>query len=364
MSLVGALSAGPALRRFAASAVITLCAAAVDAETVPWLYDVEVPVASQSARDRGPASRRAFEILLTRVTGLKSVPRNEEVRHALSDPGRYYVEYRFSARDEEEAGEVVRQTYLVVSFDPASVQRLIRDAALPVWSANRPRIAAWIVVDRGGGERDIVANDADLELVAALRRQALARGVHLELPLMDLTDQLEVSPATIEGGFTDLLFSASRRYGADYLLHGRVTQRLTGGWTGFWTLSHPGGGQPFSFEAADESSLAAHVVDAVADDLMQRFAVFGLDSGTLQIAVSGASSIAGYGNLLGYLAALEFVDNVDVVSVSARAIELRVHTRSSEERLAELLANEGLLVRDDRGVFDQRGGVYRWRGPG
>ncbi|MDH3644930.1 MAG: DUF2066 domain-containing protein, partial [Gammaproteobacteria bacterium] len=65
------------------------------AEVVPWLYEVEVPVESQTATARQSASRVALLELLTRLTGLTNVPRVEAVSSAMAAPDRYYNQFRF-----------------------------------------------------------------------------------------------------------------------------------------------------------------------------------------------------------------------------------------------------------------------------
>ena len=77
--------------------VVLLCllSASAMADVVPWLYEVEVPVENQSREARLDASGEALLKVLTRVTGLVSVPRVEAVQDALSAPGRYYNQFRY-----------------------------------------------------------------------------------------------------------------------------------------------------------------------------------------------------------------------------------------------------------------------------
>ena len=87
------------------------------AEVVDWLYQVEVPVASQSAADRQHAARRALQEMLTRVTGLRDVPMTETVLEALRRPDRFYTGYRFETSDDDEM-------LLEVRFEPEAIQAL------------------------------------------------------------------------------------------------------------------------------------------------------------------------------------------------------------------------------------------------
>lgn len=60
-----------------------------------WLYRVEVPVTAQSTSARLEASRSALLTVLSRVTGLASVPRVEVIRGALDAPDLYYSQFGF-----------------------------------------------------------------------------------------------------------------------------------------------------------------------------------------------------------------------------------------------------------------------------
>jgi hypothetical protein len=76
----------------------------VRAAPVDWLYDVDIPVADQSAVVRNAAFRQALLVALKRITGLNDVPSNPAVASALEAPQRYYVEYRYREGDNPIAG--------------------------------------------------------------------------------------------------------------------------------------------------------------------------------------------------------------------------------------------------------------------
>ena len=69
--------------------VLTCLCPEIRADVVDWLYDVEVPVATQSSSDPQAAAARAFATVLTRITGLEDIPRNPMVAAALRNPERF-----------------------------------------------------------------------------------------------------------------------------------------------------------------------------------------------------------------------------------------------------------------------------------
>ena len=314
------------------------------ADVIDWLYDVEVPVATQSSSDTHAAAARAFATVLTRVTGLKVIPRNPMVTAALRNPGRFYARYRFVQKAGGAKDAVDQQTVLEVGFDPRTVQDLGRSAALPIWSANRPRVLAWIVL-----EEDVpilAASDDTAPWVRTIKARSRDRGLLVQLPLMDLADRERISGSTVSGGFSEQILGASERYGAQYVLTARIWMDRGGLWHGAGGLMFEGRQTNFAHEGETRDQVCEKLLDAVADELVQRFVVFGLHTEGISIWVSGVRSVSEYGSLLRYLQSLEFIDRVDVAEVSINQIRIVVHTRSTLSRLSELLYSDGVITSD------------------
>lgn len=303
---------------------------------VPWLYDVEAPIESQGVTDRRDASRIALREMLTRLTGLRSVPMTEPVRAALNDPGPFYVQYRFLPGDAE------RGPRLGVSFSPEAVRDLVSRAALPIWSANRPTGLAWLTAD-DAGLRTVLSGESDHPAAAGLRDRARYRGIEIDLPRMDLEDAARVTRGDVWNRFPYAIEFASRRYEPDLILLGRTWREPLGNWISEWELWLDGGTRSFSFDTPTAESGAARAVDRVADELMTRFAVVGRQSRPIELEIHGIGTVADYAALMRALAELEFIDRVELVAAAPTAMTLRVTTRSSRRRLAELLNAYGVL---------------------
>ena len=327
---------------------------------IDWLYDVEVPVATQSSSDTRAAAARALATVLTRVTGLKVIPRNPMVTAALRNPGRFYARYRFVRKAGGAKDAVDQQTVLEVGFDPRTVQDLVRSAALPIWSANRPRVLAWIVL-----EEDVpilAASDDTAPWVRTIKARSRDRGLLVQLPLMDLADRERISGSTVSGGFSEQILGASERYGAQYVLTARIWMDGGGLWRGVGGLMFEGRQTNFAHEAETRDEVCEKLLDAVADELVQRFVVFGLHTEGISIWVSGVRSVSEYGSLLRYLQSLEFIDRVDVAEVSINQIRIVVHTRSTLSRLSELLYSDGVITSDASKNSEFDSNQYVWRG--
>ena len=340
--------------------VLTCLSPEIRADVVDWLYDVEVPVATQSSSDTQAAAVRAFATVLTRITGLEDIPRSPIVAAALRNPERFYARYRFVRRPSGVDGRFDQHTTLEIGFDPRAIQDLVRSAALPLWSANRPRVLAWIAMDAGATR--IATNRDNSDWVRSIEARGRYRGVPMQLPLMDLEDRERISDSTILGGFSEQILRASERYGTQYILVARIWMDNGGLWRGTGSLMFEGRQADFAYEGETRDLVGTKLIDAVADELVQRFVVFGLHTAGINIWVSGITAVSDYGSLLRYLQSLEFIDRVDVAEVSIDQIRVVVHTRSTLRRLSELLYSDGVIAKDTSEKFAFDLNRYVWRG--
>ena len=209
-------AARSAARRALAGIVLWLAAGLAPPEPavaapLAWLYDVDMVVEGRTATARLAVSGEALAEVLSRVSGLAHVPRNDRVRDALDRPEAYYNRFVF-----------LENGKLRIQFTPGAILELMDEARLPVWSANRPQAILWLVVESGGRRRIV---DGQHPLAATLSERARQRGLILKLPLMDLEDRQRVRPAVVRGRLYASLEEASKRYGADVILAGQVQER-------------------------------------------------------------------------------------------------------------------------------------------
>ena len=348
------------MKRLASLLVLMCSCFETRADVIDWLYDVEVPVATQSSSDTRAAAARALATVLTRVTGLKVIPGNPMVSTALRNPGRFYARYRFVRKAGGAKDAMDQQTVLEVGFDPRTIQDLVRSAALPIWSANRPSVLAWIVLEED--VPSLAASDDTTPWVRTIKARSRDRGLLVQLPLMDLVDRARISGSTVSGGCSEQIVGASERYGAQYVLTARIWMDGGGLWRGVGGLMFEGRQTNFAHEGETRDEVCETVLDAVADELVQRFVVFGLHTEGISIWVSGITSVSEYGSLLRYLQSLEFIDRVDVAEVSIDRIRIVVHTRSTLRGLSELLYSDGVITRDASKNSDFGLNQYVWRG--
>ncbi len=349
----------------------------VQAAVIPWLYEVTLPVASQTDTERWRAASSALAEVLGRLTGLPAAPANVVVDAALARPEDYYARYRFSSgasnARRDPGAAAASDIRFEVQFDPASVLGLLRRAELPIWSADRPTILIWVVAQGGArpehgraedGGREIVSAASGV-LAAALARRARQRGLQITLPLMDIEDW-NVQVADVWGRFWEPIEVASARYAPDLLLVGRVMAGREDIWAANWELrwrrdaGGPGRrhnaaraanwgragdpGQQFEHWTDSLEKAGEIAVDRVANILARRFAVRGGQLGATAITVRGVGTVSDYGALLAYLQSREYIERVDVASAAPGSLELHLYSRTDRDQLQALLAAGGQLT--------------------
>ncbi len=324
------------------------------AVVLSWLYEVSIPVESQSRQERQSASSKALLIALTRLTGLAHVPRTPEVTAALQSPESYYNEFRFVAGQTEAGLE------LVIQFDSVPLLELVKAADLPIWRSSRRRVIAWVVVE-DGVTRSLLGATGESIIVDAMNNQAKIRGIPLLLPLLDLQDQLQVTPAAVWGRLSQVLEPASKRYGAEVVLVGRAEIAESGQWLSDWEFWLEGRVIPWHGSEGDLLDQAVAVVDVLADELAARSAVLGRETRELQVSIDGIRTPADYAELLQYLESLEFVDSVGVTQLQGTRLSLLLSTRAAPEQLLGLLQADRRLFNDRLAIAGQADLRLVWR---
>ncbi|WP_028238498.1 DUF2066 domain-containing protein [Stutzerimonas azotifigens] len=268
----------PLVRLFALCCALLVLPA--QAATLADLYLVREPVASQQASERDEALQRAFDTLVRRLTGDASVSESSAVAALRQDPQQLVRQYGYKGDS------------LVVEFDPATVQRGLRDAGVKLWGESRPALLGWWLFDSAEGTQ--LVGDGQ-EGASVLRNAAQHRGVVLRLPLADLDEQLAATPDALDAGDAGALHDLSERYDADGLMsvHARESE---GRWQADWRLwlgEERGQGQA---SGDSREQVADAVMQAVTDHLAPRYVADPGQAAEVTLWVEGAD-LARYAEL-------------------------------------------------------------------
>ncbi|MFZ6048672.1 DUF2066 domain-containing protein [Pseudomonas sp. CR3202] len=289
------------------------------AESVPDLYQVREPVVSQQPEERNQALVRALDTLVQRLTGDPKAAQTPALEALRKDPQQLISQYGYEGQE------------LVVDFDPITTERALRQAGVPLWSANRPVILAWWL-NRSAEGASLVGDGQ--EAGALLGQAAQNRGLPLRLPLADLNEQLLATPEQLTSATPGALTQASERYGADVLLAVDASES-DGKWQAQWRLWMGDNREQGTLEAADSAALADAVMASVSQRLASRFAVAPGTGQALALEVQGAD-LARYAELSRLLEPF----GARLVKVEGDRLEYSVN--ASPEQLRAQLALVGL----------------------
>ena len=308
------------------------------AESVTWLYDVSVEIPDRSSEARAAASREGLATVLTRLTGLAQLPQSPTLEAALAAPDRYAL--RFGYREAKRNDKPIVQ--LAVRYADAALQKLVKDSALPLWSANRPKLLVWVARD-AASRQTMRAPDATDPVDDALSSRATFRGLPIALPPADgAPDAIALSDA-LQRTDPASLHDIAQRAQADGMLVGRIVASPSGRAHGQWRMALFGADERFELDAATPEEAAALAIDRATDEIVGQYAIAAGEEREMRMRVDGISDFAQYSALLRYLGSLEFVEQLRVVEVERGALHVSITTNTPWDRFAKLLALDGRL---------------------
>ncbi len=315
---------------------------------VGGLYEAGVPVRDKSRGEKSRAFRLALEQVLVKVSGSRAPLLGPRLRPAFRRPEGYVQQFRYQlvepgAPDVNEGLPLMLQ----VSFDHDSVNRLLRQTGFPVWGRTRPAMLMWLALEQAKG-RTILAGDDPGPLPKLLQASAGARGLPLNLPILDLEDQTRVRITDIWGGFLEPVYAASRRYGSDAVLVGKAYPVLPTLWEVRWSLMLDDGIQHWTNRADSVEALLEEGIHASADRLATAFGrIEEGAAGAEVLVVKGLGRLEDYARVHAYLRSLERVRQVEVVRLEGERVSFRIDARGGLEALQRLLELGEVLIRED-----------------
>ena len=190
-----------------------------------------------------------------------------------------------------------------VNFAAHLLDRLLANAAIPVWDANRPSILVWMVVQDSDGNRRLLNRESHPQIVELMQSFASQRGVPILFPLLDFEDRRNLDPARLWALDAEAITAASARYAPDSILAGRLLQTGTQDLVGLWQFQFRDQLQVFDSFETDLKAYINEPLDRVTSQLARHFAVVRSISGrqTVRMQVSNIRDLSDWSTLVGYL---------------------------------------------------------------
>ncbi len=352
------------LRRFLPYVALlwVLSAGAVD---VSGLYSAELDVDQTGVPPSSEQIEAGLEQVLIRLGGRNAVSSQAAFDEMMRRAPDLLREYRYLA------AQGGAQT-LQLSYDGRQLDALLQEKGIGGEGQQRPALLLWLVLKQAGEAEDYIPGDH--EALKALVAQAQLRGLALSQPLLDLQDLAQLPPEDLWQLAPDQVARASRRYGTEAVLAGRLWSE-GGEWFSEFEFFVPlqadaerpdGAPEAQHFTpAGDLTEQMTEIVDQVADRLpgAAREAPTDYRPGGLVLQVEGVASQADY---LGLVDRLRHSDGVTAVfpeRLSQGHLQLRLQLNTGIEQLEETLRLYNRLepVRRTDAVGADEAGVLRYR---
>ena len=349
-------------------AVLLTASFSVNATIIKNLFEVGVPVMSQSGKERKEASKQAFEILLVRLTGRRDLAETE-IGKVLIENARLYVssfryelikEQVFESVDvmpvrpvldeeapmqqelierqpiEDEEPELKPTQKLVVSFDEKAVKNSLWKQKLPVWGKTRPSTLLWVAV-QDQNQRVLLDANEPTALLSYVEKQAEKRGIPMLYPLLDLEDQMNINVTDVWGAFKEPVKNASERYQPEAILSARLFLDPFGIWQSRWTLHQGSDEIEWQVSAPDLETATIDGLDQLADKLALRYAHISSveDDSEFLIYVTDVNSVTDFVKVNKYFSALSSIKKADLTQIKGSELVFRLDIRSSAKAVKQ-----------------------------
>lgn len=344
------------VRQVVAIALAALLPALSHAVVVDDLYTAEVSVSDHTQQALSIASRDALSEVLVKVSGSVDVLENPSIASAVKRSRSYVQQYAYS-RDEGASGELFAR----FEFDRSVVSKLVTEAGVPFWTANRPSVLVWMIIETPDG-REFLNFDTAPEVMAELTAEFARRGVPVQFPLYDLNDAAIMTTESLWQLTESTLQFASTRYRASNILAGRLVRLSDGRWVGDWSYLFEASRIDRSIPVGPPTVFLQSGVSLVAQEMSSRYAVASSPDVTTGVTmrVSGVSTYSEYARIVSWLEEVELIEYANVETISADEIQLNLVAQADAKQLAAIIElNEHLLLVPSRTKGNDLS--YKWQ---
>ncbi len=326
---------------------------------VTGLYVTSATVTSRDdERERQQGFSAGLREVMVKLSGRRDTLDNPVIARALSSPQSYVETFAYNtllpADPLAQPGQPA-QIELQVTFFQAGIQQLLSDAGIAIWPTNRPDTLVWITVQDELGERYRASAEPEEggELIAAVRAEAVRRGVPVLLPLLDFSDLSSLSIEQLWNFDINALRIASSRYRSESILALRVFRSLSGDVSAKAVYIFRDQVQQFDVLESPLEPFIEGSIDLVAANLASYYAILlsGANNNNnnnseeqVLLTVDGVGSPGDYAGLMRYLNGLAVVSGVQVVGAKGASIELQLSTGGQARQLVESIALDRRLT--------------------
>lgn len=328
------------LARLLATLTFLLVAVQVYAGQQVDIYRAEALVTSQQASERATAARGGLREVMIRVSGDRAAADHPTIASAISQAQNYLHEFSYASTDkriESDSGSKPA-TLLIMKFSPVGIEQLLRDAGLPLWPANRPKLMVWMISEDNQGAQHRVPDEPALQAIYA---QAAVRGLPLLFPLQDFEDTIALPSELLNELDEESIRGASERYKPDAILAGKLTQSPDGQWQSSWLLIQNNDVQPVDGSGADLAAQISSAIDYSADQFARQYAIVpragNTDPDVVVLRINDVADFADFKQVQRYFEGMAMVKHFELLQAEGNRLTVQLQIEGDLTLLSSTL---------------------------
>lgn len=349
----------------AAIMAVLLASSNAQAKLIENLYSATVDVGSQDPRLRQQALVDAFRQVIVKVTGKPDLGNDPALTAAARNVNELLVQYGYRRQGS--------QTQLTATFDGRKLRDLLAANEMPYWGSRRPQLLLWMATDTRG-KRELIGSSDESVFTQQLRAQAEQLAIPIQLPLLDLTDTMQVSVTDVWGRFIGPLQAASLRYATDGFAIVRVTDNPLAEdsdkrYQLDWRVIVDDKRLQGVVYASSTDWLAEPFMNDLAQTLAAEYSVVNSDQQALVELPLLVAGLEQWQQVLAVEAFLQSIPSVEAVKLAQydrEQSQFIVTVRGSEDNLLQSMQLDGRLRSQEISPFVNpemsRRTIYQWRG--
>lgn len=329
----------------------------ISAGTVTGLYSVELATTADKKAPTEAQILQGLKQVLVKVSGSRELDKSPAVQQKFVVAETLLQQFSFRKNLEDETA-----AFINLQYAQGAIDRLIKQAGIKPLGPQRPKVLFWVVSDSKGLPDYLPSESFELSV---LNRAARSRGLPIQLPLLDPSDQAALPANDIWDSFEGSIKAASARYNADAIAAVKL-QYSDSGNVALGGMLIVGSTIEFLSVSGDVNTVLNNMVDKVADQLFQPVVSYKLSHFQTGIAmkVSGVASLSDYSLLTAFLRGLPVVKDLKPERVNGNEVTLRLQLDGTEQQLIQAIKME-LRLNATEQVSNPNGNKvlsYRWQG--
>jgi uncharacterized protein len=334
------------------------------------LYQIDIPVASQSTAVREQALAVALKEVLIKASGDKTVTQHAKFQAVLTQVNDFLEEYRYWQMDSQSQADGTQpgQLMLQVRFQAQAITHVLQELGFAAWNKKqRPMMLVWLLVQDAEHGIELFGNDDPSPLLVQLKRVMAARALPIVLPIMDLNMLNTPFAQAIWDVDMTQLKQVAENYAVQSQVIIRIKQRAADDWSADATL----------LTAADRLDLLANhgsmdeVINAMADEISANLAQTAssksnakISATEIQLTVQAIKDVADSVALLRYLRKISGISEVQIIHMKGDTLGVSLTMQGDLATLQRVLNEEQVLVpvesADSLSALATDALVYQW----